>query len=50
MLDTDLPAVLAHRADYDGGTVVALHNLDAEPADVTLQLDGVDPTPAWSTC
>jgi trehalose synthase len=42
VLDTDLPAVLAHRADYDGGTVVALHNIDAEPADVTLKLDGVD--------
>lgn len=43
ILDQDVPAVLAHRADHDGGTIVALHNLDSEPARVTLRLDGVDP-------
>ncbi|MEJ3745953.1 alpha-amylase family protein [Actinomycetes bacterium KLBMP 9797] len=43
VLEHDAPAVLAHRADQDGGSVVALHNLDAEPADVTLRLDGVAP-------
>jgi trehalose synthase len=40
ILDHDSPAVLAHRADHDGGTVVALHNLAADPADVTLRIDG----------
>jgi trehalose synthase len=40
VLDHDRPAVLAHRADYAGGTVVALHNLAADPADVTLRIDG----------
>jgi maltose alpha-D-glucosyltransferase/alpha-amylase len=42
VLDHDVPAVLAHRADYDGGTIVAAHNLDATPAEVTLHLAGVD--------
>jgi maltose alpha-D-glucosyltransferase/alpha-amylase len=43
VLDTDAPGVLAHRADHDGGTVVVLHNLDAEPTAVTVRLDGVEP-------
>ena len=43
VLDHDQPAVLAHRADYDGQTVVALHNFDAEPVEVSLRLDGLRP-------
>jgi maltose alpha-D-glucosyltransferase/alpha-amylase len=43
VLEHDVPAVLAHRADYDGGTVVALHNLDADPVEVSLRIDGVPP-------
>jgi trehalose synthase len=42
VLDHDVPSVLAHRADQDGATVVALHNLDDQPVEVTLSLDGVD--------
>jgi trehalose synthase len=43
VLDHGVPAVFAHRADHDGGTVVALHNLAEEPAEVTLRLDGLGP-------
>jgi maltose alpha-D-glucosyltransferase/alpha-amylase len=43
ILEHEVPSVLAHRADYDGGTVVALHNLDAQAAEVTLRLEGVAP-------
>jgi maltose alpha-D-glucosyltransferase/alpha-amylase len=43
VLDHDQPAVLAHRADYDGQTVVALHNFDAAPVEVSLRLDGLRP-------
>jgi maltose alpha-D-glucosyltransferase/alpha-amylase len=43
VLDTGVPGVLAHRADHDGGTVIALHNLDPEPTAVTVRLDGVEP-------
>ncbi|WP_353987533.1 alpha-amylase family protein [Ruicaihuangia caeni] len=34
------PAVLAHRCDLDGSSVIAVHNFAAEPAVVTLELDG----------
>jgi trehalose synthase len=43
VLDHDNPAVIAHRADHAGGTVVAVHNLDGQPAQVSLRLDGLDP-------
>jgi len=43
ILEHEVPSVLAHRTDYDGGTVVALHNLDAQAAEVTLRLEGVAP-------
>ncbi|MFC0532321.1 alpha-amylase family protein [Phytohabitans kaempferiae] len=43
VLTHDADTVLAHRADQDGGTVVALHNFAAEPAEVTLRLDGLEP-------
>jgi trehalose synthase len=43
VLDHDVASVVAHRADHDGGTVVALHNLDDRPVEVALTLDGLDP-------
>jgi maltose alpha-D-glucosyltransferase/alpha-amylase len=43
VLEHDAPSVLAHRADYDGGTVLALHNLAAEPVEVSLRLAGLAP-------
>jgi len=43
ILEHDAPSVLAHRADADGCTVVALHNFDEKPAEVTLRLADVDP-------
>jgi trehalose synthase len=42
VLTSDVPAVFAHRCDWDGGTVVALHNLAAEPCEVRVDLDAVD--------
>jgi trehalose synthase len=38
----DEPAVLAHRCDWDGSTVVAVHNFGAEPCELDLPLDGID--------
>jgi trehalose synthase len=38
----DQPAVLAHRCDWDGSTVVAVHNFGAEPCRLELPLDGID--------
>jgi|SoiMethySBSTD1v2_1073268.scaffolds.fasta_scaffold00468_3 trehalose synthase len=35
-------SVLVHRCDWDGSTVVALHNFAAEPCRVEVALDGVD--------
>ncbi|GAA4435290.1 alpha-amylase family protein [Phytohabitans houttuyneae] len=43
VLSVDADQVLAHRADQDGGTVVALHNFADEPVEVTLRLDGLEP-------
>jgi glycosidase len=42
VLEHEAPAVFALRADAAGGTVLALHNLDRQPAEVTAQLDDVD--------
>jgi trehalose synthase len=39
VLDAGDPAVLAHRADRDGSTVVALHNLAGRPVDAAVVLD-----------
>ena len=39
MLDTEDPAVLAHRCDWDGRAVIALHNFSAAPCRVRLPLD-----------
>jgi trehalose synthase len=38
LIDTPAPSIFAHRADWEGGTVVAVHNLAEEPAAVTLEL------------
>jgi maltose alpha-D-glucosyltransferase/alpha-amylase len=35
-------AVLAHRCDWDGSTVVAVHNLSAEPRHAKIHLAGVE--------
>ncbi|BCB81839.1 alpha-amylase family protein [Phytohabitans flavus] len=42
VLPHEAEQVLAHRADQDGGTVVALHNFAGEPVEVALRLDGVE--------
>jgi glycosidase len=39
VLDTDVPAVLAHRCDWEGRTVLAVHNLGAEPCVVRVDTD-----------
>ncbi|WP_219471313.1 alpha-amylase family protein [Nonomuraea rhizosphaerae] len=41
VLDTGHPAVFAHRADADGATVVAVHNLGETAQDVRLKLPGL---------
>ena len=35
-------SVLVHRCDWDGSTVVALHNFAPEPCRVTVHLDELD--------
>jgi trehalose synthase len=57
LLDVGASSVLAHRADWDGGTVLCLHNLagravtahveldDAEEGDVLVDLFGADERP-----
>ncbi|GII66279.1 alpha-amylase [Sphaerisporangium krabiense] len=42
ILDTGEPSVLAHRADIDGATVLALHNFSDEEVSFSLRLDGLD--------
>ncbi|GAA4197316.1 alpha-amylase family protein [Microbispora amethystogenes] len=42
VLDTGVDAVFAHRADCDGETVVAVHNLGDAEAEVELTLEGLD--------
>jgi trehalose synthase len=42
VLTSDTTGVFAHRCDWDGGTVVAVHNLAAEPCQVRVDLDAVD--------
>jgi maltose alpha-D-glucosyltransferase/alpha-amylase len=39
VLDTDDPAVLAHRCDWEGGAVLALHNLAHREAGIKLALN-----------
>jgi glycosidase len=40
LLDVGDPRVLAHRCDWDGGTVVALHNFSSQPLTITLRIEG----------
>jgi maltose alpha-D-glucosyltransferase/alpha-amylase len=42
VLDVGTSAVLAHRCDWQGSTVVALHNFSAEPVKAQLVLDDLD--------
>ncbi|HET9671678.1 MAG TPA: alpha-amylase family glycosyl hydrolase, partial [Actinomycetota bacterium] len=41
VLDTDVPSVLAHRCDWEGRSVVAVHNLGSEPCVVEVGLGEV---------
>ncbi|MEU4191931.1 alpha-amylase family protein [Kribbella sp. NPDC026611] len=36
ILETGAPAVFAHRSDYEGGSIVAVHNFSAEPVKISL--------------
>jgi glycosidase len=42
VLDAGDPAVLAHRCDTEGGTVLALHNFGEAPTKAALKLTGLD--------
>ncbi len=44
VLDQPHAAVLAHRCSWDDASLVAVHNLGAEPRTVPLTLDGCDET------
>jgi maltose alpha-D-glucosyltransferase/alpha-amylase len=39
VLDTNQPAVLAHRCDWQGRGVLVLHNLGPEPVQAEVELD-----------
>ena len=38
LLESGDPAVLAHRADWDGSAIVAVHSLAEEPREVRLEV------------
>jgi trehalose synthase len=38
LIETTAPSLLCHRCDWQGNTVVAVHNLGAAPADAALEL------------
>jgi trehalose synthase len=42
MVKNDVPAVLTHRCDWDGATVLAIHNFSPEPCRVRFTLDDAD--------
>lgn len=42
MVPSEPASVLVHRCDWDGSTVVAVHNFAAEPCRVSVALDGLD--------
>jgi trehalose synthase len=42
ILDAGDPAVLAHRADWDGSTIVAVHSLAEEPREVRIEVGEAD--------
>ena len=39
LLDTGAPSVLAHRCDWEGSTIVAVHELGGQSAEVPLPVD-----------
>jgi trehalose synthase len=41
VLRTNVPAVLAHRCDWEGRSVIAVHNFGEEPTDVRIRLGDV---------
>ena len=42
ILDAGDPAVFAHRADWDGSTIVAVHSLAEEPREVRIEVGEAD--------
>jgi len=42
VIDAGAPAVLAHRCDWDGATVVVLHNFSSERQEVAFHLDDAE--------
>jgi maltose alpha-D-glucosyltransferase/alpha-amylase len=38
LVDVDTPAVMAHRCDWRGNAVLAVHNLSREPCEATIRL------------
>lgn len=40
VLEHESPSVFAQLSEYEGGSIVALHNFSAEPAEVTLAVGG----------
>ena len=42
VLDAGDEAVFAHRADWDGSVIMAVHSFAAEPREVTLDVDGAE--------
>jgi glycosidase len=42
VVDQPVPSVLAHRCTWDDASLVAVHNLSAEPAEVPLSLGDVE--------
>ena len=42
VLDAGEPAVLAHRCDWDGNVVVAVHSFSESPVEVEVPLDGAE--------
>jgi maltose alpha-D-glucosyltransferase/alpha-amylase len=40
VLEHESPSVFAHSSEYEGGTVVALHNFSDQPTEVTLAVAG----------
>lgn len=42
MIETDNPAVFAHRCQWQSGTVIAIHNLSKTPCNATLKLSSDD--------
>ena len=42
ILDAGDPAVFAHRADWDGSTIVAVHSLAEEPREVRIEVGDAD--------